>query len=151
MKGPEGEKLIAAYRRLATGFGSNFQRNILQMAINQTEICLYLPFSDRFGTVNGHCSCAVQSLSEKGMYNLISFWFNKTWKIFLSVQQRICRPLTAKRKYSWPRGLRLLAILNAQLRTPPENPRDHRSTYRVLRGLKGALNWAPMMPRGSSV
>ena len=48
------------------------QRNLFEIALNQTEIRLYLPFSDSFGTENGQCPFAVPNHSEDGRYNLIS-------------------------------------------------------------------------------
>ena len=60
-------------------------RNIFEILLNQTEIRLYLPFSDWFGTANGRCLFAVPNQAENGIYNLISVWFNKTSKRFLCV------------------------------------------------------------------
>ena len=61
------------------------QRNLFEILLNQTEIRLYLPFSDWFGTSNGLCLFAFPNQSEDSKYNLISVWFNNISKIFLSV------------------------------------------------------------------
>ena len=47
-------------------------RDILEILMNQTEIRLYLPFSDWFRTANGHCPFAVPNQSVYGKYNPIS-------------------------------------------------------------------------------
>ena len=48
------------------------QRNLFEILSNQTEIRLYLPFSDWFGTANGQCPFAAPNQSENRKYNLIS-------------------------------------------------------------------------------
>ena len=53
------------------------QRNLFQILLDQPEIRLYLPYSDWFGTANGHCLFAVPNQSETSKYNLIWFGFNK--------------------------------------------------------------------------
>ena len=59
------------------------QRNLFEILLNQTEIGLYLPFSDWFGTKR--TSFWFQIHPENGKYNLISVWFNKISKRFLCV------------------------------------------------------------------
>ena len=62
------------------------QRNLFEILLNQTEIGLYLPFSNWFVTANGQCPFAVPNQSLKMVkYNLISVWFNKIWNRFLCV------------------------------------------------------------------
>ena len=61
------------------------QRNIFEILLGHTDIRLYLPFSDWFGTVNGQCPFAVPHQSENGKYNLISVWINKISENFLCV------------------------------------------------------------------
>ena len=53
------------------------KRNFHGNLSNQTEIRLYLPFSDWVWTTNEHCPFAMPNQSENGKYNLISVWFNK--------------------------------------------------------------------------
>ena len=53
------------------------QRNLSEVLSSQTVIILYIPFSDWFGTANGHCPLGAPNQSENGKYNLISVWFNK--------------------------------------------------------------------------
>ena len=43
-----------------------------EILLNQTEIRLYLPYSDLFGTVNGQRPFAFSNQSENSKYNLIS-------------------------------------------------------------------------------
>ena len=59
------------------------QRNLIEILLNQTEIRLYLPFSDWFGTENGRCPLAVPNQSVHGKYNPLSGWFNKISKKIL--------------------------------------------------------------------
>ena len=47
------------------------QENLSEILLNQTEIRLYLPFSDLLGAANGHCPFAVPNESVHGKYNLI--------------------------------------------------------------------------------
>ena len=61
------------------------QRNLFEILLNQTEIRLYLPFSDWFRTANECRLFSVQILPENGKYNLISVWFNIISNIFLCV------------------------------------------------------------------
>ena len=61
------------------------QRNIFGILLNQTEIRLYLLFSDWFGTANRHCPFAVPNQSKNGKYNLISVWFKKISERFICV------------------------------------------------------------------
>ena len=51
------------------------QRNLFEILLNQTEIRLYLPYSNWFGTKRTSV-CALNQ-SENGKYNLISVWFNR--------------------------------------------------------------------------
>ena len=48
------------------------QRNNFEILSNQTDIRLYLRFSDWLGTVNGQCPFDVPNQSENGKYNLMS-------------------------------------------------------------------------------
>ena len=60
------------------------QRNLFKILLNQTEIRLYLPYSDWFGAADGRSPFAVPNQSGNGKYNLISGWFNKIFeKIYL--------------------------------------------------------------------
>ena len=61
------------------------KRNVFKILLNQTEIRLYLPFSDWFGTENGLRPFAVLNQSVHGKYNMISVWFNNISKRFLCV------------------------------------------------------------------
>ena len=54
---------------------NNTQRNVFEILLNQTEITLYLPCTDWFGTANVHCAFAVLNKSRK-MVNTIWFWFD---------------------------------------------------------------------------
>ena len=63
------KKLISAF--------PNTQRFFFEILLSETEIRLYLPCSDWFGTANRHCPFTVTNQSENGKYNLISVWFNK--------------------------------------------------------------------------
>ena len=67
------------------------QRNIYKISLNQTEIRLYLPFSDWFGAANGHYLFGVPNQSENSKYNLISVWFYKISKIFPCVYSAVAR------------------------------------------------------------
>ena len=67
-------------------FTSYTRRNIFEILWNQTEIILYLPFSDWFGATNGHCPFAVPNQSVHIKYIFISVWFNKISKRFLCVR-----------------------------------------------------------------
>ena len=58
------------------------QRNLFGILLDLTEIRLYLPCTDWFGTANGHCPFAVPNWSVHGKYNLITVWFNRILKIF---------------------------------------------------------------------
>ena len=62
------------------------QRNLFEILLNQTEIRLYLLFSDWFGTAKQHPNSIslVPNHSENGKYNLISVWFNKICLCVLS-------------------------------------------------------------------
>ena len=62
------------------------QRNLSEILVNQTEIRLYLPFPNWFGTANRR-PFAVQNQSVHGKYNLISIWFNNISERFLCVQR----------------------------------------------------------------
>ena len=61
------------------------QRKLFGILLNQTEIRLYLPCTDWFGTANGQCPFAVPNQSENGKYNLVSVWFKEIPKRFLCV------------------------------------------------------------------
>ena len=61
---------------------------IFQILLNNTDIRLYLPFSDWFGTVNEQCPFAVLNQPENGKYNLISVRFEKISKQIICV--RLC-------------------------------------------------------------
>ena len=65
---------------------------LFEILLNQTEIRLYLTFSDWFGTVNGHCPFAVPNQSKNGKYNLISVWlkrFGKDFSVCLSYSRAL--------------------------------------------------------------
>ena len=81
-----------------------------EILLNQTEIRLYLPFSDRFG-------------SENDKYNLVSVWFNRISKKILFRQ-------------SCPRDLASLSASRRTNRGPLWNPSSHHRTM-VLRVLIG--------------
>ena len=55
------------------------QRNFFGILLIQTEIRLYLPFSNRFGSKQTFVKIQI---SENGIYNLISVWNNKIPKSF---------------------------------------------------------------------
>ena len=103
------------------------QGNIPQILLNQTELRLYLPCTDWFGTANGYFPIVLPNRSENGKYNLISDWFNKISKRFLCVYVNLSD--------SW---------------RAPWNPSNHHSTM-SLKGLRGAINWASIMPRHTSL
>ena len=69
-------------RKDLTALGT--QRNIFRILLYHTEIRLYLPCTDWFGTANG-CPFAVPNHSENGKNNLNLVWLNKISKIFLFV------------------------------------------------------------------
>ena len=48
------------------------QANLFDILLNSTEIRLYLPCTDLFGTANRRCPVAVLNQSENCKYNLIS-------------------------------------------------------------------------------
>ena len=75
------------------------QRNVFQILLYQTEIRLYSPFSDWFGTVNGLRPFAVPNQSEKSEYNLISVWFKKISGRF----DRTGNAVLGVRRIGWPK------------------------------------------------
>ena len=60
------------------------QRNLFEILLNQTDIRLYLPFSDWFGSKSTDFRL-VPNQSENVKYNLILGWFNKISKRFICV------------------------------------------------------------------
>ena len=69
-----------------------------EILLNHTEIRLYLPFSDWFGTANQSLPFAVPNQSLHGKYNQIWVWFNAIWKTFPLVHH--IRSLRRKAKRS---------------------------------------------------
>ena len=61
------------------------QRSLFQILSYQSQIRLYLPCTDWFGTANGQRPFAVPKQSGHGKYNPISGWFHKIRKTFLLV------------------------------------------------------------------
>ena len=61
------------------------QGNLFEILLNETEIRLYLPCTDWFGTANGHRSFDVPNQLKNDKCNLISVSFNKISKRFLCV------------------------------------------------------------------
>ena len=64
-------KIFLETRNNSTTLPTIHQRNFFGILLIQTEIRLYLPFSEWFNNQSVH-----------GKHNLISIWFNKTWKRF---------------------------------------------------------------------
>ena len=56
------------------------KRNLFEILLHETEIRLYLPFSDWFLKANRHGPFAVPNQLENVEYNLISVWFSKISK-----------------------------------------------------------------------
>ena len=110
------------------------QRNNFEILLNQSEIWLYLPYSDWFGTASGRCPCAVPNQSDNGKYNLISVWFIKISKVFLCVS----RPssLDWKKYISCPKGSPLCIM--GSIWGPTLKPRD--TIY--CRDARG-VSWGP--------
>ena len=95
--------------------------------IKSKSDCIYHAPID-FGTANGRCPFAVPNLSENSLYNLISVWFNKNWKIFLCVKKNIrCSRHNGGPDCGPPPSLKPLDAIVLWL----------------LAGFQGVLNWAP--------
>ena len=133
--------------------------------INQTEIRLYLPFSDWFGTKrmavwfgteNGR-SFSAPNQSGNGKYNLISGWFNLISKIFPCVQDcsysfgRVapkdfsCGRSDWKRWHLLSERLASLSIMGVNL-GPPSTP-QYDSALWWYKEFLWVINWAFTMPR----
>ena len=75
------------------------RRNLFGISSNQTQIRLYLPFSDWFGTTTGHCPFAVPNHSKNGKYNLISVYLIRFRNNFF-----VCTTSTfLQRHLLWPK------------------------------------------------
>ena len=55
--------------------------NLFEILLNRTDIRLYKPFSDWFGTANGQCPFAVPNQPENGKCNQIWVWFLEDFSV----------------------------------------------------------------------
>ena len=75
------KRINLLHTRAADCCNAYTQRSLFETLLNQTEIRLYLPFSDWFWTKRtvfpNQNPIPIQNQSENGKYNLIWVWFNK--------------------------------------------------------------------------
>ena len=90
----------------ANAWTLNMQRNLWEILLNQTEVRLYLLFSDWFWLIPNQ--------SENGKYNLTSVWINKIPKSFLCVWSQKCREKMAKYVARWGGGAIFISVLNSR-------------------------------------
>ena len=78
-----------------------------EIVLNQTQIRLYLSFSNWSRTANGRCPFDVPNQSVYGKYNLIWVWFNKISKIFLWVHSPVELSFLFRRICTQPTGVEI--------------------------------------------